>query len=192
MHEWSDAGRAAAQAVTHSMLDSKAASQHSMLQPSSPCQLSSNRSLQMQAAPVLGGQPQMILGQQQTAQQPLEVAAGSGLQGGAAGVLGSPSQACHDLLQLLEQMRRAGVSGQADKQQVCVAALSGPGASSCAACSHLVASDVCFATDQASAVLCRNLTGLLQPCGGRWGRAALPNSLLCWQRSHRPRSAATG
>ena len=66
------------------------------------------------------------------------------------------------------------------------------GASPGAACSHLVASDACFATDQASAALCRNLTGLLQPCGGRWGRAALANSLLCWQRSHTPRSAATG
>ena len=56
----------------------------------------------------------------------------------------------------------------------------------------LAAYDVCVGTDEASVALCRNLIGLLQPCGGPWGRAALHKSLLCWQRSHRPRSAASG
>ena len=192
MHKWSDAGRAAAQAVTHSMLSSRATSQQSMLQPSGSRQLSSSSSLQMQAAPVLGGQPHINWAQQQTAQQPLEVAAGSDLQGGAAGVLGGASQDCHDLLQLLGQMQRAGVSGQANKQQVRIAALAGPWCLSLLSFSRLVANNACCGSDQDSAAPCRISTGLLQPCGGRWGRAAPPQSLLCWQHSHRPRSAATG
>ena len=80
----------------------------------------------MRAGSVLVGRSRIVSEQQPTAQQPLEVAAGSDVQGGAAGMLDSPSQACHDLLQLLGQMRRAGVSGHADKQQVGIAALSGP------------------------------------------------------------------
>lgn len=107
------------------MLHARATSQQSMLQPSSSRQLSSTSSLQMRAGSVLVGQSRIVSEQQPTAQQPLEVAAGSDVQGGAAGMLDSPSQACHDLLQLLGQMR-AGVSGHADKQQVGIAALSGP------------------------------------------------------------------
>ena len=108
------------------MLHARATSQQSMLQTSSSRQLSSTSSSQMRAGSVLVGQSRIVSEQQPTAQQPLEVAAGSDVQGGAAGMLDSPSQACHDLLQLLGQMRRAGVSGHADKQQVGTAALSGP------------------------------------------------------------------